>query len=431
MLAFSAGLDFRQEAAFWNTDQKRDWILRRLRISARRAYNHTVYYRELFDRIGFNPLADFSFEEFSRLPVLEPGDVRFAGANLVSKTVPPELLRKDSTGGSTGVPTEVWIGPEEAGWRESAVEWFMQRIGAPAGTRTAYLWGHHLDPVRNDNLRDRWYFFASNIRWFDCFRLSPEVLERYHRDFNRWQPACIVAYASALGNLATHVLEQRYRPSYPSQCLVTGGEKLEPWHREAISDAFNRPVYDRYGSRDVGCIGFQTDPETSLDHEIDWANLLVEPENAEEDSPILITKLHADGMPMLRYRVGDLARFPAGSRPGFPVFKLRQVLGRETDRIWLPDGRWIHGIQIPHLMKDYPIEEYMLLQRADYSVELKIVPKKSFRLDLHNGVIATLGANLPGVRLKLRIVGELPRTRSNKRRPVISEVEFRKRRSVS
>jgi phenylacetate-CoA ligase len=397
-------------------------MLGRLRFAVRRAYVETDYYRELFDEIGFDPAADFSFEEYAGLPVLSREDVAAAGRGLISRVVPPAQLQKDSTGGSTGKPTEVWIGPEEKGWRESAIETFMQSLEAPSGTRVAFFWGHHLDPVKSDGLRDRWYSFATNVRWFDCFRLSPEALDLCHDGLRRWSPACIIAYASALGQLAEHLFERGDVATYPSRCMVTGGEKLLPHHRQAIETSFERPVHERYGSRDVGPIGLQMDPTRSLDYEIDWANLLVEPETTEPDSPILITKLHADGMPMLRYRIGDLGRFPNGSQPGQPVFKMHEVLGRETDRLWLPDGRWVHGLQMPHMMKDYPIKEFRFTQRPDYSIQLTIVPKDLFPREAFMAIRSTVAENLPGIALSIEIVDEIPRTRANKQRPVVSEV---------
>src|SRR2546428_3480646 len=109
-LAFQEGMRFRSEAARWHDDQKRQWILRRLRYSVCRAYNETAYYRELFARIGFDPWADFGFEEFARLPVLEREDVRQADKALVSASVPQAQLRHFATGGSTGRRTEVWLG---------------------------------------------------------------------------------------------------------------------------------------------------------------------------------------------------------------------------------------------------------------------------------------------------------------------------------
>ncbi|HKQ75643.1 MAG TPA: hypothetical protein VJ810_18235 [Blastocatellia bacterium] len=426
---FFEGMSFRREAAAWSHEQKMEWILRRLRFCVRRAYRETIYYRELFDRIGFDPRVDFSFEDFSQLPALSREDVDRAGDQIVSDRLPPERLRRDSTGGSTGKPTQIWMGPEESGWRESSGEMFMRRLGLPSGTRTAYFWGHHLDPLATDTLRARVHGFISNTRMFNCFRLSPEVFESVHREFERWRPTCIVAYATSLGQMAEYILERGYRPNYPSRCLVTGAEKLIPHHRSLVEAAFGRPVHERYGGRDVGFVAYQMDPAKSHDFEIDWADLLVEPETDGPESSILITKLHADGMPMIRYRNDDIGRFPEGSRPGYPTFSLHEVVGRVTDGIWLTDGRWVHGNEFPHLLKDYPVREYMLLQRPDYSVRLMIVPKDGFGDESLRRIEHLVTANLPGLDFKMEMVDQVPRTRANKWRPVVSEVKSMKGKS--
>lgn len=423
MRACYEGLRFRREAALWSIERKREWVLRRLRLVARRAQAETIYYREMFRRIGFDPRADFSFAEFARLPVLEREDVHAADRKLISTAIAPEHLRRDATGGSTGEPTIVWLGPEEIGWRESALEYYMQRIGAPTGVSTGFFWGHHLDPVARSSVRERYHDFEANVRWFDCFRLSPETLENYHREFERWRPACIIAYASALASLAQYVSERGYRPRYPARCFVTGAEKLLSTQREVIEKTFGRPVHERYGSRDAGLMGFQLNPAQTLDYEVDWPGIFVEPETDASESAILVTKLHADGMPMLRYRVGDVGLFPEESRPGHPAFALREVVGRDMDRVWLPDGRWIHAVQIPHLMKDYPVREFMLTQRSDYSIELQVVAKNGFDEDARRNILALLATNLPGLAVTIVSVGEIPRTKANKWRPVISEIQ--------
>jgi len=423
-IAFREGMRFRLNSSSWAEQLKREWMLERLRLTVRRAYHETPYYRQLFNRIGFDPAMNFTFDDFAQLPVLEREDIHQAGKALISTGVPSDQLRKNATGGSTGTPTEIWMGPEEEGWGHSGREFFQQQIGAPAGTRTGMLWGHHLDPVASDRLTDRFLAFANNIRWFDCFRLSPEVLEAYHREFERQRPACIIAYANALGHFAEYILAQNYRPSYPTRCFVTGAEKLLPTHREMIEQAFGRPVHERYGSRDIGSMGYQLNPSRTLDYTIDWQNIFVEPETDEADSPILITKLHADGMPMIRYRVGDVGRFQESSRPGHPAFLLREVLGRTVDRVWLKDGRWIHGIQMPHLLKDHPVRQYMLIQRQDYSVEVKILPKPEFGEESRQQIQATVAANLPGLNVTVELVSEIPKTKANKWRPVVSEVSL-------
>jgi len=93
------------------------------------------------------------------------------------------------------------------------------------------------------------------------------------------------------------------------------------------------------------------------------------------------------------------------------------------DRVWLRDGRWVHGSQLPHLMKDYPVREFMLTQRRDYSVAVQIAPKPGFGDDSLRRIEDTLRANLPGLPLGIELVEQVPRTRANKWRPVVSEVE--------
>lgn len=421
--AFNEGLRFRDETAAWNDEQRLRWTEGRLRSIVRQAYEETIFYRELFDANNIDVYADFTFDEFSRFPVLNREDIHEAAPKLLSSAVPPAQRRKDRTGGSTGVPTEIWLGPEERGWRDSGMEHFFETLGVPEGSRTALLWGHHLDPKASDSLRDRYQAFVSNIRWFDSSRLSPTVLDEYHQELERFKPACIIAYASPLGYLAEHILSRGYKPSYPTRCVITGAEKLWSRHRQLIEEAFGRPVHERYGSRDAGCLGVQLD-SNSPDYTLDWPLAMVEPELPQAESPILVTKLRADAMPMIRYRIGDFGRFPAGSKPGHPTFVLSEVLGREVDRLVMPDGRWVSGLQVPHLMKDFPVREFLCWQRQDYSVEIQIVPQNGFNENNRRQIEETLKANLPGLPITIELKESVVRTKSNKWRPVISEARI-------
>jgi phenylacetate-CoA ligase len=423
--SFGVGLRFRRANFNWSEEEKRSWILDKLRANLRHAQTNTIFYAKLFRNVGFDPNADFTFEDYARLPILSREQIKNNARELLANSVDRSQVRKDATGGSTGVPTEVWLGPEERGWSESGMEFFFEQLGVPSGVRTALFWGHNLDPKASSSLRDRCSAFIQNVRWFDCLRLSPEALDEVHEELQRFRPARVIAYASALAHLAERVLERDYRPVYPTKCFITGAEKLWPHQREVIQKAFGRPVHERYGGRDVACIGVQLDPAHTTDFTVDWANVLIEPESSASESTLLVTKLHADAMPMLRYRVGDVARFPAGSGPGIPTFKLHEVLGRVTDRIWLPNGSWVSGLQVPHLLKDFPVREFLFLQRPDYSIELQIVPQKGFDAASASVIRQSVTANLPNLSVKILLTDAIVRTKANKWRPVISEVEIK------
>jgi phenylacetate-CoA ligase len=420
---YAEGLAFRKHAAGWPAERKEQWILERLRFIVRRAAEGTAYYRDLFNGVGLDPRSNFTFEDFSKIPPLTREHVLGAGEAMISRSVRRERLLRDSSGGSTGEPVQIWLGPEDLGWHLSSHRFFMDKLGVPAGSRIAYLWGHHLDPGAKKTLLQTALSFARNERWFDCFRLSPDILAEYHREMNEFQPDCIVAYASALAVFAQFLEQQGIKPTYPRKLIVTGAEKLFPSQRAISERVFPTPVHERYGGRDAGLMGYQLHIPGSEEFVIDWPNLLVEPESDNHArANILVTKLHADGMPMLRYRVGDVGVFPMGARPGHPVFSLQSVLGRTVDRVWMPNGNFIHGAQFPHLLKDFPVREFMVIQEADYSVTIQVVATTAFSEDHRNSILNTVRQNLPGLPLSLQMVDTIVKTKANKWKPVTTHV---------
>lgn len=422
-MQYAEGRRFRAAARAWSVAQREGAVLRQLQSVVRRAAAQTPFYAERLRAAGFDPSADFSFDDFARLPILEREDVAAHSAEMVCHDIPPEQRKRDGTGGSTGVPLQYWSGPEERAWRLSGQDDFMEVLGVGRGASVAFLWGHHIDSRERTQWRERLRDVITNRRWFDCFRLSPAVFLEYHQQMHDFAPSAIVAYASALDAMAGTLLENGIRADYPTRRVVTGAEKLWDAQRARIEAAFAAPVHERYGSRDVGFIAGQLEGRAGAPLLVDWANLFIEPETNDPQSPILVTKLHADAMPMIRYRVGDVARFPAGSRPGHPAWELPEVIGRQLDGLHLPDGRWVHGVGIPHLMKEQPLHEFQILQHEDYAIDVLVVPNDRYTAAAGDDILRVLAENLPGVPLRLQLVESIERTQANKWRPVITHVK--------
>ena len=442
--ALKNGMQFRHVAESWTRAQAESHILDQLKHVLRHAQRTTPYYTRLFTKIGLQVDDGFGFSDFARLPVLEREQLVQNEQDLFACDIDRSQCLLHESGGTTGVPVNCWAGPEEEGWRGSGVYFYQQLAGVTRGNKTAMLWGHHLDPVHSHSLKDRLRNFVHNERWLDCFRLSPATLGTYHREMQCWKPHYLVAYADALASLAHYVLEHGCAPTYPRICCITGAEKLYPQQRLAIERAFGR-VHERYGSRETGLIAFQASSSSTVLH-VDWANLLIEPEDDSPQSAILVTKLHADAMPMIRYRIGDMAVFPTGSKPGHPTFELLDVVGRITDRIYMPSGNWISGIELIRMMafleedlqifnRQSPaqpttplrmayVREFMFVQRKDYSLDLYLVPTDNFGATAHRTIKATISANLPDLPLRMHFVPRVQRTASNKLRPVMTEVDM-------
>jgi phenylacetate-CoA ligase len=381
------------------------------------------FWRNRFHECGFNWKSNFGYSEFASIPPLERTEIAEAGDGMLAAGIAPAVRRKMATGGSSGTPTVTWTGPVERGWGESAAAFYEEAVGLKPGDRVALLWGHNLDPVTRATPKERLEDWMLNRRWFDCFRLSTDVLLSYHRELEEYRPKVIQAYASALYSLAEVIRDHSLpKPTYPSLGFVTGAEKVYDWQREVIENVFGKPVFERYGGRDIGMIGVQLHPWQTTAFDVDWHNVHVETEGGAAESELLVTKLHADAMPLIRYRSGDIVRVAQSSSPGTPLMRLLEVTGRTLHRVLLPDGSWMHGTVVPHLLKDFPLHKYQLRQAEDLSAELLVIPSNGYDANQEATIRLALEQNLPGIELRIRRVSDIPTTSAGKWLPVVSMV---------
>jgi hypothetical protein len=79
------------------------------------------------------------------------------------------------------------------------------------------------------------------------------------------------------------------------------------------------------------------------------------------------------------------------------------------------------------MMKDHPVREYQVVQTDDASVTVRLVPAPAFGEANRTGILRTLRANLDGLVVSLELCDTLPRTRANKVRAVVSEIDAGRR----
>lgn len=124
---------------------------RRLRTLLQHAGRHVPYYRELFQRIGFDPDAVTGTVDLQCLPFLTKADIRAHTAMLKSEQA--QGLSRFNTGGSSGEPLIFFIGKERvshdvaAKWR--ATRWWGVDIGDPE----IVVWGSPIELGSQDRVR--------------------------------------------------------------------------------------------------------------------------------------------------------------------------------------------------------------------------------------------------------------------------------------
>ena len=421
--SFAEGMNYRRNFFSLSHARQDVEVLKTLQQTVRKARQDVPYYAE---KLRDFP-SDFpqSLAAYSSLPALDKTTIRDRKKDLISQEIKSSELIACSTSGSTGEPIVVYSSKKDVGWRLSGEQYYNEILGCARGTRLGKFYGGELDINAKSRVR-RFKNWAFNCLQLDCLRLDEKYLLEVHARLTRFSPDMLVAYSSAIYLLALTLQRNSLQPNYPAQVIVAAAERLEKHQREVIENVFGLSVVERYGSRDVGQMAYQM-PGNQKEMQIDRAYCLLEPDGEPDENglaPILVTTLRNHAMPLLRYRIEDMARFPNDEKSSGTVTKLGEVVGRTLDYISLPDQRKIFGGMLGLLFQNKDILAYQVIQNADSSVQIKIVPGPNLTKDERRTMQLTMQENLRGLRLEFEYPTMIERsTATAKLRPVISYFE--------
>ena len=175
-------------------------------------------------------------------------------------------------------------------------------------------------------------WLATSIRPFSFLQPLPALLAQ----LQAWSPTVLTSYPSMAWVLAE--AQRAGRLKLALQAVWTGGETLSPAQRQAITAAFDCPVFDNYGASE--CLHIASECRHQRLHvNADW--VLLEPVDAQgrpvppgvTGEDCLLTNFANHLQPLLRYRLGDhvcLQSEPCPCGSSLPVI---QVQGRCDDTL--------------------------------------------------------------------------------------------------
>lgn len=321
--------------------------LRRLRSLLEHAYNRCAFYKETFDRAGVTPAALVTLEDLPAFPIVEKKEIQERRDSMVAADWPPGDLLRNYTGGSTGTPLTFFLSHDRRRSRWAATIRHNRWAGWDIGDRVAYLWGALRDePAPGPRARIRQVVLEPQI-FLNTAHLTEEIMADFHERMRRFRPRIILAYARSAALFARFLKTQGLTP-YRPESIVTSAEVLEPDDRTVIEEVFGCPVFNRYGCREVSIIASECSAHQGL--HIMAEGLFIEivrggrPAGPGEAGEILVTDLLNRAMPLIRYRIGDVASWEEGTCPcGRGLPRLRRLMGRATDFLVGHDGRMVSG----------------------------------------------------------------------------------------
>ncbi|MBN1938770.1 MAG: hypothetical protein JW843_04235 [Candidatus Aminicenantes bacterium] len=329
----------------------------RLRRLVHHAFHNVPYYWKMMREREIAPERVQTAADLRLFPVLERETVRREGKNLLATGLPQGRMRSGSTGGTTGSPLTFTHDIEGYSAGLAAGHFLRGLSGWKAGRLHVRLGG---DPA----VRGRWN--RRNSREEDVLLRQTHLSVPYPED-----PGMIAALADRIVALdpdsiegppsLLHALARNAQDrGLVFRTLVrvfSTGELLDSREKRTIEIAL-APVADLYGCGEVFWIASR--PAHEDRYYVCDPHVIVETENSRIAGmkDLLVTNLDNRGLPLIRYRAGDLIEGLREPEPDdrLPLTSFHRIIGRNSEIIHLPNGLSLHPLQAfgGNLFRLYP-----------------------------------------------------------------------------
>ncbi len=416
-------LRFLQSAQWWAADRLHAERDRLLQSVIDTAYREVPFYRELMHSARVKPADIRTPADLFRLPVVTKDMLRSGYPRLTTRPT-GQRPHEVHTSGSTGKNFAVMEDARTTGWYLSSfllsLQWAGWRIGEPQ-LQTGMTLKRNLARTLKDRLLRCYYVSAFDL---DDHHLDAALdrLDR-HRINHLW------GYAASLYYLALRATAKGW--NRPIRSVITWGDNLYPHYRRAIQAAFQTPVFDTYGIGEGIQVAAQCGHGDnyhvhSLDVIVEYLDETGNPVPDGEPGDLILTRLHAGPMPLIRYRVGDVGiRGDQSPCPCGRAFERMQAIqGRDTDVVVTPSGNRLIVEFFNGIIDDFPeIDSFQVIQDRIDSILVTVVPRAGFSSRTGQQLIAAMQQNgATDLRIHVESVPQIPLTAGGKRRYVINRI---------
>jgi phenylacetate-CoA ligase len=396
---------------------------------------HVPYYAGILKEAGIVAGRLEGPEDLEGLPLLTREIIRREKEHMLNRSLPPAAYYEHETGGSSGTPLQFYRGSDYdllAVAASNMRAW--RRMGWRPGDRMVRLWlmSHGAD---GPGAGHGWH--AKVRQWLsppeivlDPLDSSPASVTAWIERIRGFGPCFLYGYGSLLSLLGRE-LERRGERLQEVRGIASTAEALFPAERAALRNTCPAAVIiDIYGSREVPGVAAEC-PRGTMHINTDLVHVEYLPDDTlPTRHRLVLTALDNLAFPFIRYDIRDEgAPLLSGCPCGLPFPTMAWGHGRVVDFFVTADGRalYVGGIE-DQMFGILGVHRYQFLQETTSRMVLSVVPTQGFdagtRAHLHrvrNYVESLFG---PKARLEIRLVREIPPTRSGKHLYFVSRVRL-------
>lgn len=398
----------------WGADEIEAYQVAALRNSLVAAATAPAYARQ-FAEYGVDPSKFDSLDQLVRYPFLTKADLVSNLAGYLNPTVDRAQAMYITTGGSSGLPVGFYLQRGVSRPKEQAYfDVLWSRRGYEVGDRVAVIRGG----VTTSSSSGKISYYDATRDWLilSSYHLTFDRLPEYIEALQKFQPRHLNAYPSSALLLARGLEQMGVRLEVPLTSVLCGSEKLTAESQEYIETIFGAPVLHWYGHSERVLLAGQGVRSNHLYFSPLYGYVEFGEENRDGCREIIGTTFHNHVMPLIRYRTGDFARFPAQARCELQGFEIESVVGRDYEFIVSHTGRKISLTAIN--MHDRVFDGLIgvqFYQRDPGIVEFRYQAGRHWNVTAVKPILSALQRKLgDDVTVTLRQVDEVAKTKAGK-----------------
>jgi phenylacetate-CoA ligase len=360
-IADKTGADGRPEPG-----KLRSYQLEKFRGTVDYAMHNSRFYKERLSGFDADTIRDFG--DIAALPFTYPADIA-ARPNDFLCVSPRDIERIVTLGtsGTTGSPKRVFFTRDD---QELTVDFFHHGMTTftDASDRVMICMPGGTEGSVGDLLKKGLDRLGCESAVYGPVRDEAHALETLAAD----KITCIVGIPSQIVALAR--LGESAAPSLSVRSVLLSADYVPEVSAALIGKAWGAKVYGHYGMTETG-LGGGVECDARDGYHLREADLLFEVVDPLSGAPVpdgeygevVFSTLTRRGMPLIRYRTGDRARFLTESCPcGTVLRRLGRVTNRIAEPLRLSDGRTLSVTQLDEALLREP-------SVCKYSAELHTV----------------------------------------------------------
>jgi phenylacetate-CoA ligase len=378
-------------------------------------YWHKKFIEYEIDTSSPNPL-----REIEKLPILTKSEVQRHMDSLMNKEL-NETLSYVSTSGTTG-SSLVFPQTQSMENHQWAIWWrYRSWHGIKMNTWMAWFGGRSIINIDRKSSPFWHKNFPMKQLMFSAHHLSSDTVGLYYDKLKEEKISWIHGYPSQI-SLFAQLLDDCDYPQLTHIKMVTlGSENLLENQKEIIQKVFEAKVVQHYGlAEGVANISEQKDGQLNADQDFSYVEFIPINEDQPRRCKIIGTNYRNAAFPLIRYDTGDIASID-WSDEKLPI--ILSIDGRAEDYIVLNNG--VKLGRLDHIFKElHHIKEAQIYQSRIGEVELRVVKRKSYNIEIHEKDLreAALLRFGTSINIKVKYLTKISRSKSGKFKFVVSDI---------